>query len=234
MPRSIVKLIVLAVLTAGAWVGLIYYEEHHSPEAIRAAMRQQLEHEQKSGEPLKRIARHLHGGPRIADILVTDLLASESGPRTALLFQEYDPAGNALPARRLTFAGDTATIEAAALTISGELARGREAIAGKPVALFTRIRSGGDSTGPGEPIDPPGHVPATYRGGEIVPAEPEEKLWQQIWNVVNDPAYRQQAGVAVAGPNRITHTFERGRLYSITLHPDGRLAIRGEPLRRES
>lgn len=231
MPRAAVKLSLLGALVLAGAAGVAYLETYGDPAQLGAQLR---------GAParaarLRQVADRLDIDARRADLLVLDQspgTGTDGGVRTTLLFVEYAPAdGSPLPAKRLTFDGKAARVEALSLHLGGRFADAREPLRGRRVAFFTRLSPEGRPPEKAVPIDEPGYAPPAYRApGPAEVSDFESALWQEVWKLAADPAYRGQVGVRAVQSQSPLITFEPGTLYTVTLDPDGELALVSEPL----
>jgi hypothetical protein len=227
MARTVIKLVMLSVLVVAGVAGLYRYEQ-------RNGVVQQLEQEKQKTKRLEEVVAHLQGQNRVADVIVIEQREVEGVLHTTLLFVEYAKDGSPLPAKRFTFEGKTAHIDAMVINFDGKYVEGRDPLRGRSIALFTRIF--GDKQTPAEAprIDEPGHIPAIYQDADPKVSEFEQTLWKDFWRLADDEAYRKSMGVRATGGAQgeaVWRPFEPGKLYTITLQHDGGLSITSEPLK---
>jgi hypothetical protein len=227
MARTAIKLVMLSVLVIAGVAGLYRYEQRNS-------VVQQLEQEKQKTKRLEEVVTHLQGQNRVADVVVTEQREVNGVLQTTLLFVEYAKDGSPLPAKRFTFEGKTAHIDAMVINFDGKYVQDRDPLRGRSIALFTRIF--GDKQTPAEAprIDEPGHIPAIYQDADPKVSEFEQALWKDFWRLADDEAYRKSMGVRATGGAQgeaVWRPFEPGKLYTITLQHDGGLNITSEPLK---
>jgi len=154
--------------------------------------------------------------------------------QTTLLFVEYAKDGSPLPAKRFTFEGKTAHIDAMVINFDGRYVENRDPLRGRSIALFTRIFGDKQTPAQAPRIDDPGHIPAIYQDADPKVSQFEQDLWKDFWRLADDEAYRKSMGVRATGGAQgeaVWRPFEPGKLYSITLQHDGGLSITSAPLK---
>jgi hypothetical protein len=224
MARSAFKLVLLSVMVIAGAFGLYRYERH-------STLAVQLEQEKQKTKQLEDIVGHLQGERRVADVIVTDQKEVNGTLQTTLLFVEYAKDGSALPAKRFTFEGKQAHIDAMVVKFQGKYVEGRDPLRGRSVALFTRLFGDKQTPEQAHRIDDPGHIPAVYQGADPQISAFEQELWKDFWRLADDPAYRQSMGVRVAQGESAWRPFEPGKLYTVSIENDGGVNITSEPLK---
>jgi hypothetical protein len=224
MLRTTVKLVLLFLMVIGGAFGLYTYERHNSVQV-------QLDEQKRKTKELEEVVAHLQTERRVADVIVTDQREVDGKLQTTLLFVEYAKDGSPLPAKRFTFEGKQAHIDAMVVKFDGKYVRDRDPLRGQSVALFTRLFGDKQTPEQASRIDDPTQIPAIYRGVDPRVNEFEQDLWKDFWKLADDRAYRQKMGVRVAQGEGIWSPFEPGKLYTITLETGGGLNITSEPLK---
>jgi hypothetical protein len=227
MARTAIKLLMLSVLVLAGVVGLYRYEQRNS-------VVQQLEQEKQKTKRLEEVVNHLQGQDRVADVIVTEQHEVNGVLQTTLLFVEYAKDGSALPAKRFTFEGNTAHVDAMVINFDGRYVQDRDPLRGRSIALFTRIFGDKQTPESAPRIDQPGHIPEIYQDADPKVSQFEQDLWRDFWRLADDEAYRKSMGVRATGGAQgeaVWRPFEPGKLYTITLQHDGGLNITSEPLK---
>lgn len=224
MVRTTVKLVLLSVLVVAGVAGLYQYEK-------RTSVHVQLDEQKRRTKQLEEIVAHLTAEQRVADVIVTDQQEVNGVLHTTLLFVEYARDGSTLPAKRFTFEGKQAHIDAMVVIFDGKYVKDRDPLRGKSIALFTRLFGDKQTPEQAHRIDDPNQIPAIYRGVDPRVSEFEQDLWRDFWHLADDEAYRKQMGVRTVQGEGVWRPFEPGKLYTITLQNDGGLFINSEPLR---
>ena len=224
MVRTTLKLVVLAVLVLAGTVGLYKYEQ-------RSSVHVQLDEQKKKTKQLEEVVAHLTAEQRVADVIVTEQKEVDGVLHTTLLFVEYAKDGSTLPAKRFTFEGKQAHIDAMVVIFDGRFVKDRDPLRGKSIALFTRMFGDKQTPEQAHRIDDPAQIPAIYRGADPRVSEFEQDLWRDFWRLADDEPYRKAMGVRTVQGEGVWRPFEPGKLYPITLQNDGGLIIDSEPLK---
>ena len=227
MARTAIKLVMLSFLVIAGVAGLYRYEQRNSVVKL-------LEQEKQKSKRLEEVVTHLQGQDRVADVIVTEQREVNGVLQTTLLFVEYAKDGSALPAKRFTFEGKTAHIDAMVINFDGKYVENRDPLRGRSIALFTRIFGDKQTPAQAPRIDDPGHIPSIYQDVDPKVSEFEQDLWKDFWRLADDEAYRKSMGVRATGGAQgeaVWRPFEPGKLYTITLQHDGGLNITSAPLK---
>jgi hypothetical protein len=224
MLRTTLKLVFLALLVIAGTVGLYIYEQRNSTAV-------QLEQEKQKTQQLREIVAHLEAEQRIADAIVTDQREVDGKLQTTLLFVEYARDGKPLPAKRFTYEGKQAHIDAMAIVFEGKYLKNRDPLRGRSIALFTRLFGDKQTPENAHRIDDPHQIPLIYQGADPRVSEFEQDLWKDFWRLADDVSYRKSMGVRIAQGEGVWRSFEPGYLYTITLDTTGGLFINAEPLK---
>ena len=224
MARTAIKLVMLSVLVIAGVAGLYRYEQRHNVVQL-------LEQEKQKTKRLEEVVTHLQGQDRVADVIVTEQREVDGVLQTTLLFVEYAKDGSPLPAKRFTFEGKTAHIDAMVINFDGKYVENRDPLRGRSIALFTRLFGDKQTPEQAHRIDDPSQIPAIYRGADPRVSQFEQELWREFWRLADDEQYRKSMGVRVAQGDGVWRPFEPGKLYTITLQHDGGLSITSEPLK---
>jgi hypothetical protein len=224
MYRWLSKMIGLGVFVVLGSAGIWYYQDHFSARHEIA----KLEEEKRV---LSRFVQRLTDEKRVAEILVTDQKTVNGVLHTALLFVEYDKAGNSLMPKSFEIEGTMAHIDAMVIKFERHFISEDDQLRGHSIALFTRIYGDKQSPANAFPIDAPGKIPEVYRDADPRVSEFELELWKDFWKLADDASYRAEKGVRVANGQGLWGPFGPDKLYTITLEGDGGLNITSEPLR---
>lgn len=225
MLRTTLKLVFLFVLVVGGTAGLYRYE-------LRNGAKAQIDEANRRTEELIRVVEHIRAERRVADIIVTDQKETAPGvTHTTLLFVEYARDGSPLPAKRFTFEGTQAHIDAMVVKFEGKYVDGRDPLRGRGVALFTRLFGDKQTPEQAHRIDEPGQIPAIYQGADPRVSDFEQALWRDFWKLADDEGYRREMGVRVAQGEGLWRPFEPGKLYTVQVTSEGDLTIESAPLR---
>jgi hypothetical protein len=224
MFRSLVKLVFLSSLVVGGSAVVYLYHDQNSERNKRI----QAEHK---NEQLKQVIQRLNGERRVADVVVTDQRTVDGSLKTTLLFVEYARDGSALPAKRFTFDGNMAHVDAMVIKFDGKFVEDNDPLRGRSIALFTRLFGDKQAPEKGFRIDEPDKIPHVYRGSDPYVMEFERELWSNFWKLADDESYRKKMGVRIAQGEGVWTKFNPDRLYTLTLESDGGLNITSSPLK---
>ena len=224
MLRTTLKLVLLFVMVVGGTAGLYEYERRNGAQA-------RVDEAERRVEQLKQVVAHLRAERRVADIIVTEQKEVAGVTHTTLLFVEYARDGAPLPAKRFTFEGRQAHLDAMVVKFDGEYVDTRDPLRGESVALFTRLFGDKQTPEQAHRIDEPGQIPAIYRGADPRVSEFEQELWRDFWKLADDEGYRKSMGVRVAQGEGLWRPFEPGKLYTVQITSEGDLTIESAPLR---
>jgi hypothetical protein len=225
MVRAATKLAALAALAVAAGAVLLAYRDPGGEHAKRVDA-------ERKAEQLKQVVQRLSAERRVADLIVTDQHTEGGVTRTTLLFVEYGRDGSALPAKRFTFDGDIAYVDAMVIKFDGKFVEQNDPLRGHSISLFRRLFAENQSPEQGAPIDQPNRIPAVYHGSDPYVMDFERDLWANFWKLADDENYRKDMGVRVAQGEAVSTRFKPDRLYTLTLESDGGLNITSTPLKR--
>lgn len=222
MVRAGLKIVGLCVLVVAGSAGVYLY---YNPTDRRI---QKLEEEKKE---LQQIVQRLGTERRRAEILVTEQKTIDGVLRTTLLFVEYARDGSTLPPKVFTIEGKFAHIDSLVIQFDREFVQQADPLRGHTIILFDKIF--GDKQSPADAfrIDEPGRIPAIYRGVDPRVSQFEQELWNDFWQLVDDPAERQKRGVRVAQGDSKWGPFEPGKIYTVTVDAAGGVNLTSEPLK---
>src|SRR5205085_620438 len=133
MGRNIVKVVLLGILVAGGWLGVILYDRGTRDPRLLEAQQKQREAEAMV-EMLREIVQHLTSERRVADVLVSDQSTVDGKLRTTLLFYEYARDGSLLPPKRFVIDGNEAHVDALLIKFQGKYVQDKDPLRGRSVA----------------------------------------------------------------------------------------------------
>ena len=186
---------------------------------------------QQQKQQLEKVVDHLTADKRVADVLVTDQSKQGDKTITKLLFVEYDRTGKALPPRELSIEGTEAHLDATVIEFDKDFVMKDDPLRGHAICLFTRVYGDKQTPASGTAIDTPDTVPTFYQSADPKVTQFEQGLWRKFWQLEQDPALRQAAGVKVATGKSVWGPFAPELLYTVTLQSDGNLSRTAEPIR---
>jgi hypothetical protein len=92
------------------------------------------------------------------------------------------------------------------------------------ICLFRRIFGEYQEPKDGYVLDEVGSRPHAYaRGGK--PSEFEQSIWNDFWNIANDPEKAQEKGIRAAHGEAVATRLRKGKKYRVVLRASGGLSI---------
>jgi hypothetical protein len=76
-------------------------------------------------------------------------------------------------------------------------------------------------------VDAPGERPEAY-GGSREMSELEKQIWNEFWQIANDPKKASELGIRAAHGEAPSMKLKKGEVYSLTLRASGGLTIQPE------
>ncbi len=225
MTRALLKIagLALIILIGGS---LVAYVQTHTAQDRQLA--EVLDENQKLRDAVDRLT----GERRVAEILVTEKKTGPDGvTRTTVLLEEYGRDGTPLPPARFTLVGGEVHLDATVIRFDKGLVEADDPLRGHSIALFTRMYGDHQAPADGAIIDGPARIGELDRGLDPRVTLFERTLWGQLWRLADDPAYRKQMGVSVAGGQSVWFPASTDKLYTVTLQANGGLSATGEPLK---
>jgi hypothetical protein len=225
MLRALTKLGGLTLLIVILGGGVLYWQTRDSAQ-------QQISELKQKNEALQQFVARLSAERRVADVLVLDKDVSADGvTRRTLLFVEYDRSGQSMAPRQFVVEGDMTHIDAMVIQFDRQYVGSGDVLRGQSIALFTRIY--GDRQNPADAprIDEPGKIPLLYRSTDPQLAAFERQLWNEFWQLADNPQHAASRGVRVAFGQGVWGPLERDKLYTLTLDNAGGLTLQVEPLK---
>lgn len=201
-------------------------EELKAKAAQIATLTLDLAEQTKRANELEIANRLLKVNHRLAHIRVLDQAKDAEGrTMTKLEFVEVDDDGQPIDSpRTTTIDGDVVYIDAWVVKFQDKLIEAGDALRSTSICLFRRLFSETQKPVEGYQLDRVGAEPAVYRRGE--PTSPEEqKIWSHFWELANDPAAAEKAGVRAAHGEAPSIKLKPGKLYKVELRASGGLSI---------
>jgi hypothetical protein len=212
------------MLMVGAAAGGIYLAE----KLYYGPMREQQRHIAN----LKMIVEQMTRDVRMAEVMVID----QSPGTTVFRFVEVDENQKAIGApKTFTVQGDEVYFDTLVIKFEDNFKSGDELplkqekvapeLLNKSIILFRRVFSDKQKPEEGTPIDPSDSPPNVYRPkGEVTPFE--IKLWQEFWQLANDPKLAKERGVRAAHGQAVSMKLQKGKFYILERRLSGDLTIR--------
>jgi hypothetical protein len=232
--RSLVTLVLLAVLGVGGWIG---YETINARSRLEAEVEKgRVEIEKLTGkvaaqekqiEELDLSLRLLKRDHRLAEIRVLDQWESPDDKKqmTKFEFVEIDDDHQPIDKPRVfTIEGDVVYVDAWIVKYLDRFVERGDPIRGTSICLFKRLFGEHQEPSNGFVLDTVGSRPAAYNRAGAIP-EFEREIWKQFWDFANDPAKAEQAGIRAAHPEAPSVKLRPGKEYIVELRASGGLSI---------
>ncbi|RCS40750.1 hypothetical protein DTL42_25650 [Bremerella cremea] len=235
---SVRTLLILLLLIAFSTVSYYGYSIYNEKEIALAAKDKQLEEKNlKIGEledEIDQLAlrlKLLKIDRRIARMQVVSQTKPEGAehPQTVLQFVELDQHGTPLSQpQKFTIEGDMVYINGKVVKFADELVESADPLRSTSICLLQKIYGEHQTPAEGFAIDKSGERPEVY-GVHEKPTEFEQKLWENFWEIANDPDKAQQYGVRSANEESPGMKVKQGKQYEIEIRSSGGLTIKVLP-----
>jgi multidrug efflux pump subunit AcrA (membrane-fusion protein) len=167
--------------------------------------------------------RYLKIDHRVARFTAVDQMKDEAtGEISSLIeFVEVNDEGNPIDTpRQFRIHGDTVYIDGWVVKFEDKYVEQADLERGTSLLLFKRIFGSGQKPDDGYPLDEEGSAPRAYaRGGKM--SDFERKIWDDFWNIANDPGLAKQLGIRAAHGGAPFMKVEKGKSYRILLRSSG-------------
>ena len=146
---------------------------------------------------------------------------------TKVEFVEVNDEGAPFPSdqpRIFEIKGDLIYIDSWVVKFEDKYIEGNDLDRSTSLCLFHRIYGEKQNPIDGFPLDKHGTRPTGYaRGGRET--EFERKIWDDFWNIANDPAKAKELGIRAASGESPYMRVQKGKSYRVTLRSSGGLSI---------
>jgi hypothetical protein len=218
--------VLLASVVAGAAVWSLATRPSRQVQALQEERRKLIEQRRRLEEYVARLTEHR----RVAQVLVTGQQPDAAGRlTTTLTFQEVDEKERSITSQTFTVPSDFVYFDALVIRFDPELIAEDDLKRGHSLALFRRVFGESQPPEEGHPIDPPGAVPARFRG-HTQPSELEQELWRNFWLYVREPEQASKMGIRVAQCEAVGAPMRTGDFWILELERDGGLTLIRQPL----
>jgi len=194
-------------------------------ELIRIELADKIEQLERAETSL----RLLKLNHRIARIHVVEQTTDEDTNRitTAIEFYEVNDEGAPVDnqRRRFELEGDRVYVECLVAKFEDKYIEQTDLDRSTAICLFQRIFGEYQKPQEGFAIDEVGSSPTSYaRGGAI--SEFEQKIWNDFWNIANDPQLAEEIGIRAAHADAPSIRVRPGMTYELELRSTGEFTLR--------
>jgi hypothetical protein len=176
-----------------------------------------------SVKKLETAMRYLKIDHRVARFTVIDQSKDEANGEISSLieFVEVNDEGHPIDTpRQFRIPGDMVYIDGWVVKFDDKYVEQADLERGTSLLLFKRIFGSGQKPDDGYPLDEVGSAPRAYaRGGKM--SDFEKKIWDDFWNIANDPQRARQLGIRAAHGGAPFMKVEKGKSYRILLRASG-------------
>jgi hypothetical protein len=176
-----------------------------------------------SVKKLELALRYLKIDHRVARFTAVDQTKDDAtGEISSLIeFVELNDEGHPIDTpKQYLIRGDIVYIDGWVVKFEDKYVEQADLERGTSLLSFKRIFGSGQKPDEGLPLDEFGSAPRAYaRGGKI--SEFEQKIWDDFWNIANDPDRAKQLGIRAAHGGAPFMKVEKGKSYKILLRASG-------------
>ena len=163
---------------------------------------------------------------RLAKVEVLDQTTDEAGQlATKIRFTEVGDEGQAIgePAE-FTLEGDRVYVEYQVVKFDDQYVEQADIERGTAICLFERLFGENQKPEDGFVIDKVGSRPNAYERGSVT-SEFEQKIWDDFWNIANDPKKAAALGIRATQAVAPSIRVEPGATYELDLRATGEFSL---------
>lgn len=240
--RTLLVLGALAGVSVGGWMAWDMYtagdraqRDLAEAESKLAAAEAQIKEVTADNERLKRrivALQLLKVEERFAELTVLDQRPGPVGDlvRTKLEYVEVDAEGQPIAEPKIMeIEGDMVYVDYLIAKFDFEFTEDQDPLRQRSLILFNRIFGEHQPATSGYTLDPSGTRPPGYQGATDDSeefAQFEREIWDNFWEVANDPDKAQQYGIRSAHGEAVSIRTRPGKRYQLMLQSSGGLSIK--------
>jgi hypothetical protein len=253
--RTVLMMIIVGAGGWGLWYG---YQSYHAGNATARGLKVELQNAQADlqaaqseiaarGEEIdalrtslaekeRRIARLdtalrlLKVDHRLAEIKVLEQTTDPASGEVASVIQfvEVNDEGHPIDEpRAFRLRGDMVYVDYWVVKFDDKYVERADLDRSTSICLFRRIFGEHQEPGDGYVLDKVGSRPTAYaRGGKM--SDFERQIWDDFWNIANDPQRARQLGIRAAHGEAVSVQLRPGKTYRLELRASGGLTIAPE------
>ncbi len=164
---------------------------------------------------------------RLARLTVIDQVEDAETQKlvTRIEFVEVDDEGKPInEARRFDINGDLVYIDHLVVKFDDEYVQNADMLRATSICSFRRIFGEHQKPSEGFQLDKEGARPDAYAGGQEL-TEFERKIWDDFWDIANEPAKAKALGIRAAHGDAVSIKVRKGKQYKLLLRASGGLSI---------
>jgi len=220
--RTLIALVVLGGIGAGGYYGYTTYNATEI-DAQQKAKDNEIAALNASLKKLELALRYLKIDHRVARFTAVEQTKDDTtGEVSSLIeFVELNDEGHPIDTpRQFRIRGDIVYIDGWVVKFEDKYVEQADLERGTSLLSFKKIFGSGQRPDEGLPLDEFGSAPRAYaRGGKM--SEFERKIWDDFWNIANDPDRAKQLGIRAAHGGAPFMKVEKGKSYKILLRASG-------------
>ena len=190
-----------------------------------------LEQAKRENDRLQTSLKLLKVDRRLAQLEVLEKTTNEQGePVLRVRFTEIDQDGNAIGASRdFELRGDRLYVDCWVVKFQDKYVEQADALRAASLCVFKSIFGDLDGPAGAKALDTPseGQAPGIYRDANQLAFE--QQIWNDFWNVSNNPELQDQLGIRASHGEAIYIRAEPGKTYNVSIRSSGATSL--EPAR---
>lgn len=145
---------------------------------------------------------------------------------STIRFVELNDQGDEIDQPRVfKIKGDIVYVDYWVVKFEDEYVEQADLLRSTSLCLFRRIFSEKQQPDKGFVLDQVGSRPTAYaRGGKLT--DFEKTIWDQFWNIANDPSKAKELGIRAAHGEAVSTRLQPGKQYRLDLRASGGLSIK--------
>lgn len=169
--------------------------------------------------------RLLKRDQRLAIVSVVDQKEIDGELRTTIRWVEVNDQNQPIDEpRTFTLDGDIVKVDSWVVKFDDKYIEQEDLIRGTSIVLFKGIYGEFPTREEVNVLDQPGSLPSAYRGGVV--SDFERQIWQDFWEIANDPEKAEQMGIRAAHGEVVYNKVRPGMKYKIELRASGGLTMK--------
>ncbi len=245
--RAMVSLVIVGIVGFAGWIGYSMLNDAKQAELAIKELEETKNRLEEAEANLRVVSeklietetalRLLKVDRRVALIEIDRQYETEDGrTMTELRFIEMEPDGKRpvaavspgdLPGKPFKIETDIIHISTLVAKFKDEYVEAGDPLRGASICLLQSIYGDNQAPSEGEPLDEVGTRPIAYGKGAM--SEFEAQIWEDFWELANDPEKADQMGIRAASGEAPFIRVREGMTYKLELRASGGLTLTPEP-----
>ena len=225
MIRAIMSVPILVVTGGALWFGAQTAEKYFLEDKRKLEkLEQDLEKERAEKERFAIANRLLKVDHLMAYVQLHDTYTKPDGTLISIVkFWEADNQGRVLgDVREFHVSGDEVHIEGLVVKFKDELVEKADPLRGGALYAFRSIHGSKTAPADAHPLHSRRTRPGAYGQSQH---EYEKQIWNQFWDIANDPQKMEQFGIRAAHGIGASMQLRKGQRYRVKLRSTGQVTI---------